>query len=210
MRSSNGGGSCSESGSRHYLYAKHFPLCQDDPVTQHDCNQRYILLFGFGKERDEKKHAIKKMTKEISKLFSKKISIDVTEGGKEDAEKKESRSEFNFESISSKFQSMSYFDQNVVTSRCAMTVQKMLNSFASCNSNYLPVQEHISFLFDLMEMALNILGVFDLCIQMLKELPEVELQLRQKNSDLARNYASTLSLYVVGVLRRHHSCLLRK
>lgn len=49
--------------SRHFLYAKHFPLCQDDTVSQHDTNQRYILLFGVGKERDEKKHAVKKMSK---------------------------------------------------------------------------------------------------------------------------------------------------
>lgn len=48
--------------SRHYVYTKHFPLCQDD-ASQHDCNQRYILLFGVGKERDEKKHAVKKMSK---------------------------------------------------------------------------------------------------------------------------------------------------
>jgi mediator of RNA polymerase II transcription subunit 12 len=47
---------------RHFLYTKHFPLCQDE-LSQHDCNQRYILLFGVGKERDEKKHAVKKMSK---------------------------------------------------------------------------------------------------------------------------------------------------
>lgn len=148
--------------SRHFLYAKHFPLCQDDPVSQHDCNQRYILLFGVGKERDEKKHAVKKMSKEICKLFSKKFSIDVAEGGKV---KKHSRNEFNFESTTNKCQSMSYFDQHVVTWLCTVTVQEMLNSFAMGNSNYLPVHEHVAFLFDLMEMALNIYGLIDMCIQ---------------------------------------------
>lgn len=50
--------------SRHFLYTKHFPLSQENDVaSQHDCNQRYILLFGVGKERDEKKHAVKKMSK---------------------------------------------------------------------------------------------------------------------------------------------------
>lgn len=33
------------------------------------------------------------------------------------------------------------------------------------NSNYLPVQEHVAFLFDLMELALNIDGLIDVCIQ---------------------------------------------
>lgn len=194
-----------ESSSRHFLYTEHFPLCQDDPISQHDCNQRYILLYGVGKERDEKKHAVKKMSKEICKLFSKKFSIDVAEGGKV---KKHSRNEFNFESTSNKCQSMSYFDQYVVTWQCAVQVQEMLNSFALGNSNYLPVQEHVAFLFDLMESAFNIYGLIDTCIQILKELPEVELQLMSKNSVLIKNYTTSLSLYVVGVLRRYHCCLL--
>jgi len=189
---------------RHYLYTLHFPLSQDD-ASQHDCNQRYVLLYGVGKERDERKHSVKKMSKEICKLFSKKFSIDVNEGGKV---KKHSRSEFNFESTLNKCQSMCYFDQHYVTWQCAVTVQEMLNSFANGNSNYLPVAEHVAFLFDLMEVALNIYGVIDMCIQILKELPDVEAQLMSKNSNLIKSYTTTLSLYVVGILRRYNSCLL--
>jgi mediator of RNA polymerase II transcription subunit 12 len=189
---------------RHYLYTMHFPLPQDD-AYQHDCNQRYILLYGVGKERDERKHSVKKMSKEICKLFSKKFSIDVVEGGKV---KKHSRSEFNFESTLTKCQSMCYFDQHVVTWQCGVTVQEMLNSFAAGNSGYLPVAEHVAFLFDLMEVALNIYGLIELCIQILKELPDVEAQLISKPSSLSRSYTTTLSLYVVGILRRYNSCLL--
>lgn len=197
--SSSNAGAC-----RHYLYTLHFPLSQDD-ASQHDCNQRYVLLYGVGKERDERKHSVKKMSKEICKLFSKKFSIDVNEGGKV---KKHSRSEFNFESTLNKCQSMCYFDQHFVTWQCAVTVQEMLNSFANGNSNYLPVAEHVAFLFDLMEVALNIYGVIDMCIQILKELPDVEAQLMAKNSNLIKNYTTTLSLYVVGILRRYNNCLL--
>ncbi|XP_066254151.1 mediator of RNA polymerase II transcription subunit 12 isoform X3 [Euwallacea similis] len=191
--------------SRHFLYTTHFPLSQDDPFSQHDCNQRHILLYGVGKVRDEARHTVKKMSKEICKLFSKKFSVDVAEGGKV---KKHSRNEFNFEATTQKCQSLSYFDQHVVTWQCSVTVIEMLNSFATGNSNYLPVQEHVAFLFDLMELALNIYGLIDVCIQILKELPEVENQLYNKNSVLSRNYTTGLSLYIVGVLRRYHCCLL--
>ncbi|KAK9870736.1 hypothetical protein WA026_008304 [Henosepilachna vigintioctopunctata] len=191
--------------SRHHLYTTHFPLSQDDPFSQHDCNQRHVLLYGVGKVRDEARHTVKKMSKEICKLFSKKFSIDVAEGGKV---KKHSRNEFNFEATTQKCQNLSYFDQHVVTWQCSVTVIEMLNSFATGNSSYLPVQEHVAFLFDLMELALNIYGLIDVCIQILKELPEVEMQLYMKNSVLARNYTTSLSLYVVGVLRRYHCCLL--
>ncbi|CAH0557477.1 unnamed protein product [Brassicogethes aeneus] len=191
--------------SRHLLYTTHFPLSQDDSFSQHDCNQRHVLLYGVGKVRDEARHTVKKMSKEICKLFSKKFSVDVAEGGKV---KKHSRNEFNFEATTQKCQSLSYFDQHVVTWQCSVTVIEMLNSFATGNSNYLPVQEHVAFLFDLMELALNIYGLIDVCIQILKELPEVETQLHNKNSVLSRNYTTSLSLYVVGVLRRYHCCLL--
>lgn len=89
----------------------------------------------------------------------------------------------------------------------------MIRSFASGTSNHLPVHEHMAFLFDLMELAYNIHGLIHFCIQILKELPEVEMQLSSKNynnynSD--HSYATGLSLYIVAVLRRYHSCLLCK
>ena len=55
---------------------------------------------------------------------------------------------------------------------------------------------------------MNIYGLIDMCIQVLKELPEVEAQLMSKNSILTKSYTTSLSLYVVGVLRRYHCCLL--
>ncbi|KOX75481.1 Mediator of RNA polymerase II transcription subunit 12 [Melipona quadrifasciata] len=193
------------SHSRHLLYTRHFPLPQDETCSQHDCNQRHVLLYGVGRVRDDARHIVKKMTKEVCKLFGKKFSIDVAEGGKV---KKHSRNEFNFEAITLKFQNLSYFDQHVVTWQCATQVIEMLNTFALAGSSYLPVQEHVAFLFDLMELALNIYGLIDVCIQILKELPEVETQLGLRNSQLVRSYTTSLSLYVVGVLRRYHCCLL--
>lgn len=182
-------------------------VLQDENSSQHDCNQRHVLLYGVGRVRDDARHVVKKMTKEVCKLFGKKFSIDVAEGGKV---KKHSRSEFNFESITQKFQNLSYFDQHVVTWQCATQVVEMLNTFALSGFSYLPVQEHVAFLFDLMELALNIYGLIDVCIQILKELPEVEAQLATRNSTLVRSYTTSLSLYVIGVLRRYHCCLLRE
>jgi mediator of RNA polymerase II transcription subunit 12 len=133
--------------------------------------------------RDDARHVVKKTAKEISRLFSKKFSIDVLEGGRI---KKHSRGEFNFEvgfaeykkivpyfillpiqAVTQKMQGLSYFDQHVISQQCASTVLEMLSSFASGSSNYLPVQEHVAFLFDLMELSLNIYGLIDVCIQVI-------------------------------------------
>nr|CAD7412729.1 unnamed protein product [Timema cristinae] len=72
-------GNSGETRSRHLLYTTHFPLPQDEPYTMHDCNQRHVLLYGVGRVRDEARHTVKKMTKEVCKLFGKKFSIDVAE-----------------------------------------------------------------------------------------------------------------------------------
>lgn len=96
------------------------------------------------------------------KLFSKKTCMDMADGGKV---KKHAKEGFNFESTVTKFQSLSYFDQHVVTLSVANSVVEMLNAFATGNSNYLPLVEYISFLFDLMELALNIHGLIEFTIQ---------------------------------------------
>ncbi|CAH4017296.1 unnamed protein product [Pieris brassicae] len=208
---SSNGSNTSGTVSRHYHYTMHFPLPPTEPEhTPHDANQRHILLYGVGRQRDDAKHAVKKMTKEICKLFSKKFSIDVAEGGKI---KKHSRSEFNFEAVTQKFQSMSMYEQGAVSWAVGGAVCEALAAYAAGATTYLPQPEHVAFALDLMEIALNVHGLIETCIQILKELSEVEAALTTRNapsSGLAapRAYTSALALYTVGALRRYHSCLL--
>lgn len=97
--------------------------------------------------RDDARHTIKRISKDICKLFSKKFSIDIAEGkyckrylsiiiklfcviigGKV---KKHSRNEFNFEATTSRVQNLSYFDQHVVTWQCSLNVLEAINAFAT-------------------------------------------------------------------------------
>lgn len=52
-----------------------------DESSNHECNQRTILLYGVGKERDEARHQLKKITKDILKILNKKSTTE--SGGKE-------------------------------------------------------------------------------------------------------------------------------
>ena len=191
--------------NRHLLYTMHFPLPQEETFA-HDCNQRHILLYGVGKSKDEAKHAVKKITKEITKLFNRKSSMDISDGGK--VKKHAIKEGFNFESAISKFQALSTFDQHVVTTSCATAAVEMLNGVAVGSANYLPLIESIAFLFDLMEMALNVHGLIEFVIQMLKELGDVDHQLQQKCPNIARTYCTSIGLYIIGVLYRYQMCLL--
>ncbi|KAF7490413.1 Mediator of RNA polymerase II transcription subunit 12-like protein [Sarcoptes scabiei] len=206
----NNGGTRSQSNesinqsTRHLLYTYHFPLPQEDFV--HECNQRHILLYGVGKTKDEPRHVLKKFTKEIQKLFSRKSSMDISDNGK--VKKHAIKEGFNFENAIAKFQNLSIFDQHMVTNSCATIVLEMLNGVVIGNANHLPLIESIAFLFDLMEIALNVNGLVEFIVRMLKELVEVEIVLQQKCSILARPYCTSIGLYIVGVLNRYHSYVL--
>lgn len=52
-----------------------FSVFQDES-SSHECNQRTILLYGVGKERDEARHQLKKITKDILKILNKKSSTE--------------------------------------------------------------------------------------------------------------------------------------
>ena len=195
--------------NRHWQYTYHFPLAshQETESSYHDINQRHVLLYGCGRGgKDDSSKQVKKLTKEILKLFSKRFSVDVAEGGKI---KKHHKSEFIFSDVVSKFQELSYFDQHTVTSQCGQAVIEMIQNFHSCSSSiHLPVAEHVSFLFDLAAQALNIQTLLDWCIALLRELPLVESQLIERSSVLTRVYTTNLALYIVGVLKKYHSVLI--
>ncbi|KAL1427761.1 hypothetical protein MTO96_003108 [Rhipicephalus appendiculatus] len=131
--------------------------------------------------------------------------MDIADGGKV---KRHAREGFNFEAVTARFQSLSYFDQHVVAQTCAASVVEMLAGFAAGSSNHLPLVDYIAFLFDLMELSFNIHGLIKFGLQLLKELVEVENQLAQKGSTLSGSYATSLGLYIVGLFYRYHCCLL--
>lgn len=189
--------------ARHLLYTLHFPLPQDESFV-HEFNQRHILLYGVGKTKDEQKHIVRKVTKEIQKLFNRKSSMDISDNGK--VKKHVIKEGFNFENAIAKFQNLSIFDQHAVTNSCASTVLEMLNGIVLGSANHLPLIESIAFLFDLMEIALNVNGLVEFIVHMIKELVDVEIVLHQKCSiQYARPYCTSIGLYIVGVLNRYHN-----
>jgi len=113
--------------SRHRQYVTHFQLPQDDNY-QHEANQRHILLYGVGRARDEARHSVKKVSKELGKLFSKKFCYDIADGSRV---KRHSKNEFNFEQLQIKFAALPFYDQHAITSTIAQSAVEMLASFAT-------------------------------------------------------------------------------
>ncbi|NXG58703.1 MD12L protein, partial [Hemiprocne comata] len=193
---------------RHLQYATHFPIPLDDS-SSHECNQRMILLYGVGKERDEARHQLKKITKDILKILNKKSTTEMGVGDEEQKGRKTKQEAFpTLETVFTKLQQLSYFDQHQVTTQISSNVLEQITSFASGTSYHLPLAHHIQLIFDLMEPALNINGLIDFAIQLLNELSVVEAELLLKSSSLAGSYTTGLCVCIVAVLRRHHACLI--
>ncbi|EMP39170.1 Mediator of RNA polymerase II transcription subunit 12 [Chelonia mydas] len=192
---------------RHIQYATHFPIPQEESCS-HECNQRLVVLFGVGKQRDDARHAIKKITKDILKVLNRKSTAET--GGEEGQKRKRSKPEAfpTAEDIFAKFQHLSHFDQHQVTSQVSRNVLEQITSFALGMSYHLPLVQHVQFIFDLMEYSLNISGLIDFAIQLLNELSVVEAELLLKSSDLVGSYTTSLCLGIVAVLRHYHSCLI--
>uniref|UniRef100_A0A6I8N406 Mediator complex subunit 12 n=1 Tax=Ornithorhynchus anatinus TaxID=9258 RepID=A0A6I8N406_ORNAN len=203
---------------RHVQYATHFPIPQEESCS-HECNQRLVVLFGVGKQRDEARHAIKKITKDILKVLNRKGTAETGEpprrgplgfGGEDGQKRRRSRPEAfpTAEDIFSKFQHLSHFDQHQVTAQVSRNVLEQITSFALGMSYHLPLVQHVQLIFDLMEYSLSISGLIDFAIQLLNELSVVEAELLLKSSDLVGSYTTGLCLCIVAVLRHYHACLI--
>ncbi|XP_025029819.1 mediator of RNA polymerase II transcription subunit 12-like protein, partial [Python bivittatus] len=180
-----------------------------DESSSHECNQRMILLYGVGKEREEARHQLKKITRDILKILNKKSTSEMSGGDEGPKVRKNKQEAFpTLETVFTKLQQLSYFDQHQVTSQISNNVLEQITSFASGTSYHLPLAHHIEFIFDLMEPALNINGLIDFAVQLLNELSVVEAELLLKSSSLAGSYTTGLCVCVVAVLRHYHACLI--
>ncbi|XP_022102013.1 mediator of RNA polymerase II transcription subunit 12-like protein isoform X2 [Acanthaster planci] len=193
--------------NRHLMYATHFPLPQDE-MSAHECNQRLVLLYGFGKARDEARHTARRIQRETLRALGSKKE---TTPGKSDSKAKHIKSEgqpVSFEHVLERYRTLSYFDQHAVTAACASHVLEQVQSCTQGSLDNLPSVEQITLVFELMENALNIHALLEFSVQLLNYMSIVEAELTQKSSPLAGNYTPNLCLSIVAVLRRYQACLL--
>ncbi|KAG8580982.1 hypothetical protein GDO81_007506 [Engystomops pustulosus] len=127
-----------------------------------------VLLYGVGRERDEARHQLRKLTKDLLKILNTNGSSESAEDGQRMRKPKQETFP-SLESTFTRLQHLSYFDQHHVTSQISCNVLEQITSFASGTSYHLPLAHHVQFIFDLMEPALNINGLIDFAVQVTTE-----------------------------------------
>jgi mediator of RNA polymerase II transcription subunit 12 len=176
----------------------------------HESNQRLTVLYGTGKGREDTAKAVRRLQKDVMKLFGKRTSIDVTDGGKMKwmsagamGGTRGHADEGRLDDMAGRFRTLSHFDQHRVAHACGTTFLEMLSAFAAGSSSLLPVPEHVSFLLDLAGISVSVRMALDWCLCILQDLPSIEAQLVERGSCLTRNYTTAMALYVVSILRRY-------
>lgn len=77
---------------------------------------------------------------------------------------------------------MSMYEQGAVSWAVGGAVCEALAAYAAGATTYLPQAEHVAFALDLMEIALNVHGLIDTCIQVLDSKIQIfEIQVHLKN-----------------------------
>ncbi|KAL1242077.1 Mediator of RNA polymerase II transcription subunit 12-like protein [Trichinella spiralis] len=170
--------------SKHYFNVLHFPVPQDDQY-RHECNQRQLLLFGSNSDQYSRKHILKKLTKELNKLWSKKTSAELTTTGLIRVRKIIDSESLC--SLSRKIRNLVFYDQFAVMDCCCDAGIAQFNSFISGQSNCLPTLENFDFLLGLLEESSNFISLVEFVEAIICLLPKLEAQIVERNFQCANS-----------------------
>ncbi|KAK6058895.1 hypothetical protein COOONC_03515 [Cooperia oncophora] len=93
-----------------------------------EANQRALVLYGMDDVRENHKAEMKKIAKEICKIWQKKIYVQFTEGNEVPVCKQSINSQKIVE-ILSRFRSQTYYDQMMICGWCAESFSDMIRDF---------------------------------------------------------------------------------
>lgn len=222
--------------SRHIQYLTHFPFLQDE-ANMHEANQRAQLLYGSGRAREQTRANVKRLVRDITKLFTKRMFlIDATNGelvkGKKRKEgtalgtqesgagagnaipnvsnvlQHENCFESTHEDLLNRFKALTYFDMESVIYQCNPVFMDAMKSFTSGATQYIPCVDNFSFFFELIELSLNVTGLVQTVTDVIQNLQYLDAKLDDLKSPYRTRFISSLCLNIVGLLRKYHNVLM--
>lgn len=131
--------------SPHYFYVLHFPIqssCHStafDPEGTHESNQRAVLLFGFGRSREQARQGCKRLQKDIQRMLNKKGCYEIIEGRLK-GPKVDLHSTYT--SLRQRFLNMAYFDRYIISNSALTVLMDSLNTFLS-GKQYMQTRKQI-------------------------------------------------------------------
>lgn len=97
--------------------------------------------------------------------------------------------------------SLSYHDQYYVTNRVSKLLIERLTNFIERRTSRLPWLDDVAFLFELMEKSLNLQGLIQTCVDILRIFSRIESMGSLKASPGMYNYRFELYLEITSIFR---------
>ncbi|VDO38372.1 unnamed protein product [Haemonchus placei] len=168
-----------------------------------EANQRALVLYGMDDVRENHKAEMKKIAKEICKIWQKKICVVFSEGNEVPLWKQSINSQKIVE-ILARFRSQTYYDQMMICGWCAESFSDMIRDFVLGHSLQMPTSEGLDIICGMFEAAQYIYGIFELCEAVTPMLLSAEKVIRSLAADVIPGSMSGQLGYVfVAYISRH-------
>ncbi|CAF4183789.1 unnamed protein product, partial [Rotaria sp. Silwood2] len=179
------------------FYLEQFPYPLDEDFRD-DFNQRKIILFGITPKRDEAKRQLKTNVRLLSSLFKLRNCLETTN---ESPPFTRSTPYAHYLQIRRSILSLSYHDQYYVTNRVSKLLIERLTNFIERRTSRLPWLDDVAFLFELMEKSLNLYGLIQTCVDILRIFSRIESKGSLKSSPGMYSYRFELYLEITSIFR---------
>ncbi|KAK0408839.1 hypothetical protein QR680_004194 [Steinernema hermaphroditum] len=185
----------SENLSRHERFLIHLPIQQIEQ-NRSDRNQRLILLYGFGDDREQATVIQKRIAGNIAKIWQKKMNLEVLDAASshENVPSREVRfrrtSPEHYIDCIETFKAQTYYDQNVIAGICADHFLEMFNVFLYKGGMTIPTSEALDVLFYLFEYCMNINEIISFSVELISLLIKCEKEIAAREIPIIPGSAS--------------------
>uniref|UniRef100_A0A915PR29 Mediator complex subunit Med12 domain-containing protein n=1 Tax=Setaria digitata TaxID=48799 RepID=A0A915PR29_9BILA len=181
----------------------HLPIPQSTEYRS-ECNQRSLLLYGIGAERDSVKLELRRLARELAKLWQKRIVVEFSFNKPLEIRFKKRATREQVQESMAKFRSCTYYDQLVLCGWCCESFIQTVQDFVDGHSCVLPTAEGLDIVLEMCELAQNIAGIMELAEELLPLLVLVERVLLERRVDCVPSNISAQLGYVLTAYISHN------
>ncbi|KAM3728669.1 Mediator of RNA polymerase II transcription subunit [Dirofilaria immitis] len=181
----------------------HLPIPQSAEYRS-ECNQRSLLLYGIGAERDAVKLELRRLARELAKIWQKRIVVEFSFNKPLEIRFKKRAAREQLQESMAKFRSCTYYDQLVLCGWCCESFIQMVQDFVDGHSCVLPTAEGLDIVLEMCELAQNIAGIMEFAEELLPLLILVERVLLERRVDCVPSNISAQLGYVLTAYISHN------
>ncbi|KAK0405666.1 hypothetical protein QR680_018125 [Steinernema hermaphroditum] len=201
--------------SRHERFLIQLPIQQIER-NRSDRNQRLIMLYGIGEDREQATVTQKRIADNIVKIWQKKVNLEIPDlsktltdvSSKENMQNKEVRFRRkppeNYIDCINTFKTQTYYDQHVIAAICADSFLEMFSDFLYKGGTMIPTSESLDVLFYLLEYCMNINEIISFSVELISLLIKCDREMIARQIPIIPGSASAQHGHVIAAYLSSH------